>query len=243
MGKNKKIAILERLQSLNDVVGQSKDLLDLFAMVSDLKLGKTCFSTSLGQEDQVLTDYIFRNKLPVDVFTLDTGRLFQNTYDVLSTTQKKYNKPIQSFFPNDKEVEELVSNIGVNGFYESVQNRKDCCSVRKINPLRRALQPYSVWITGLRSEQSVNRFNFNIFAYDPQFDIIKFNPLLNWTYQEVLDYIDSFNVPQNKLHQQGYVSIGCEPCTRAITQGEDPRAGRWWWESSHKECGLHKTNN
>ena len=144
MGKNKKIAILERVQSLNDVVGQSKDLLDLFAMVSDLKLGKTCFSTSLGQEDQVLTDYIFRNKLPVDVFTLDTGRLFQNTYDVLSTTQKKYNKPIQSFFPNDKEVEELVSNIGVNGFYESVQNRKDYCSVRKINPLRRALQPYSV---------------------------------------------------------------------------------------------------
>ena len=243
MGKNKEIATLERVQSLNDIVGQSKGLFDLFAMVSDLKLGKTCFSTSIGQEDQVLTDYISRYKLPVDIFTLNTGRMFQNTYDVLSTTQKKYNKPIQSFFPNDKEVEELVSNIGVNGFYESVQNRKDCCSVRKINPLRRALQPYSVWITGLRSEQSANRSNFKIFAYDAQFDIIKFNPLLNWTYQEVLDYIDSFNVPQNKLHQQGYVSIGCEPCTRAITQGEDPRAGRWWWESSHKECGLHKTNN
>lgn len=243
MGKNKEIAILERVQSLNEAVGQSKDLSDLFAMVADAKLGKTCFSSSLGQEDQVLTDYIFKNQPAIDVFTLDTGRLFQETYDVLSTTQKKYNKPIQSFFPNDKEVEELVSNQGVNGFYESVQNRKDCCAVRKINPLRRALQPYSVWVTGLRSEQSANRSDFTVFGYDSLFDIIKFNPLLHWTYQEVLDYIESFNVPQNNLHQKGYISIGCAPCTRAITQGEDPRAGRWWWESSHKECGLHKPNN
>ena len=243
MGKNKKIATLERIQLLNKAVTHSKDLVDLFTKMVNAKLGNACFSSSLGQEDQVLTDYIFRNQLSIDVFTLDTGRLFQETYDVLSTTQKKYNKPIQSFFPNDKEVEELISFQGVNGFYDSIQNRKDCCKVRKINPLRRALQPYSVWITGLRSEQSSNRSDFTIFSYDSLFDVIKFNPLLHWTYQEVLDYIKSFNIPQNKLHQQGYISIGCAPCTRAITPGEDSRAGRWWWESSHKECGLHKINN
>ena len=169
--------------------------------------------------------------------------MFQESYDVLSSTQNKYNKPIQTFFPNDKEVEELVSKHGINGFYDSVQNRKDCCAVRKIHPLKRALQSYDVWITGLRSEQSVNRSGFQIFAYDTQFEIIKFNPLIQWSFQEVLDYLESNNVPQNSLHKQGYISIGCEPCTRAITQDEDPRAGRWWWETSHKECGLHKTNN
>ena len=244
MGKNKEIAILERVQSLNDAVSQSKDLSDLFAMVVDVKLGKTCFSSSLGQEDQVLTDYIFRNQLPIDVFTLryraivsrDLRRFIHNTKKIQQTHSKLFSKMI-------KRLKNWFLIQGVNGFYESVQNRKDCCSVRKINPLRRALQPYSVWVTGLRSEQSANRSDFTVFAYDSQFDIIKFNPLLNWTYQEVLDYIDSFNVPQNNLHQQGFISIGCAPCTRAITQGEDPRAGRWWWESSHKECGLHKTNN
>ena len=243
MGKSKEITILDRVQLLNDSVGQAKDLGHLFSLAIDANLGSSCFSSSLGQEDQVLTDYIFRNNLSIDVFTLDTGRLFQETYDVLSSTQKKYSKPIQSYFPNYKEVEELVSNQGINGFYDSIDNRKDCCFVRKIKPLQRALQPYSIWITGLRSEQSANRSDFTVFEYDSQFEIIKFNPLLNWTYQEVLDYIKSFNVPQNNLHQQGYISIGCAPCTRAITKGEDPRAGRWWWESSHKECGLHKTKN
>jgi len=243
MGKNKKIATLERIQLLNKAVANSKDLVDLFTKMVNAKLGNACFSSSLGQEDQVLTDFIFKNNLPIDVFTIDTGRLFQESYDVLSSTQNKYNKPIQTFFPNDKEVEELVSKHGINGFYDSVQNRKDCCAVRKIHPLKRALRSYDVWITGLRSEQSVNRSGFQIFAYDTQFEIIKFNPLIQWSFQEVLDYLESNNVPQNSLHKQGYISIGCEPCTRAITQDEDPRAGRWWWETSHKECGLHKTNN
>ena len=243
MGKNKELTIQQQLQSLNESAKQTKDLYELFSLVDIQQLGKACFSTSLGQEDQVLTDFIFKNNLPIDVFTLDTGRLFQESYDVLSSTQKKYNKPIQTFFPNDKEVEELVTKQGINGFYDSVQNRKDCCTVRKIHPLKRALQPYDVWVTGLRSEQSANRSEFQIFSYDTQFEIIKFNPLLQWSYQEVLDYIESHNVPQNSLHKQGYISIGCAPCTRAITAGEDPRAGRWWWETSHKECGLHKTNN
>ena len=243
MGKNKELTIQQQLQSLNQSAKHIKDLYELFSLVEDHKLGKMCFSTSLGQEDQVLTDFIFKNNLPIDVFTIDTGRLFQESYDVLSSTQNKYNKPIQTFFPNDKEVEELVTKHGINGFYDSVQNRKDCCAVRKIHPLKRALQSYDVWITGLRSEQSVNRSGFQIFAYDTQFEIIKFNPLIQWSFQEVLDYLESHNVPQNSLHKQGFISIGCEPCTRAITQDEDPRAGRWWWETSHKECGLHKTNN
>ena len=243
MGKNKELTIQQQLQSLNQSAKHIKDLQELFSLVEDHQLGNMCFSTSLGQEDQVLTDFIFKNNLPIDVFTLDTGRLFQESYDVLSSTQKKYQKTIQTFFPNDKEVEELVAKQGINGFYETVQNRKDCCTVRKINPLKRALQPYDIWVTGLRSEQSVNRSGFQIFTYDTQFEIIKFNPLLQWSYEEVLEYIESHNVPQNSLHKQGYISIGCAPCTRAITADEDPRAGRWWWETSHKECGLHKTNN
>ena len=152
---------------------------------------------------------------------------------------KKYGKSIQTYFPDQNEVEELVANQGINGFYDSVQNRKDCCSVRKINPLKRALESYDVWVTGLRSEQSENRSNFKVFEYDSQFRIIKFNPLMNWTRPEVLNYLKSSNTPQNSLHQQGYVSIGCAPCTRAVREGEHSRSGRWWWESSHKECGLH----
>ena len=243
MGKNKELTIQKRVQSLNQSAKHIKDLYELFSLVEDHKLGKMCFSTSLGQEDQVLTDFIFKNNLPINVFTIDTGRLFQESYNVLSSTQNKYNKPIQTFFPNDKEVEELVNKQGINGFYDSVQNRKDCCAVRKIHPLKRALQSYDVWVTGLRSEQSANRSGFEILTYDTQFEIIKFNPLIQWSFLEVLDYLESNNVPQNSLHKQGYTSIGCEPCTRAIKQNEDPRAGRWWWETSHKECGLHKTNN
>ena len=243
MGKNKELTIQKRVQSLNQSAKHIKDLYELFSLVEDHKLGKMCFSTSLGQEDQVLTDFIFKNNLPINVFTIDTGRLFQESYNVLSSTQNKYNKPIQTFFPNDKEVEELVNKQGINGFYDSVQNRKDCCAVRKIHPLKRALQSYDVWVTGLRSEQSANRSGFEILTYDTQFEIIKFNPLIQWSFLEVLDYLESNNVPQNSLHKQGYISIGCEPCTRAIKQNEDPRAGRWWWETSHKECGLHKTNN
>jgi phosphoadenosine phosphosulfate reductase len=201
--------------------------------------GKVVFSTSFGQEDQVITDFIAKNNIDITIFTLDTGRLFQETYDVFHRTLKKYKKQIEVYFPEATAVENLLKQKGPNSFYESVENRKECCFIRKVVPLRKALSGNTVWITGLRAEQSENRHDLNLFEYDGNFEIIKFNPLLKWTLQEVEDYLQQNNVPQNALHKQGFVSIGCAPCTRAILPDEDIRAGRWWWESSHKECGLH----
>ncbi len=201
---------------------------------------KVVFSTSFGQEDQVITAMIANSGAGVQIFTLDTGRLFQETYDVFHKTQKKYNQNIRVFFPEAAEVENLLETKGPNSFYESVENRKECCSIRKVVPLRKALKGNSIWITGLRAEQSENRNDLALFEYDAHFEIIKFNPLLKWTLQEVEEYLEKNNVPQNTLHKKGFVSIGCAPCTRAITPDEDIRAGRWWWESSHKECGLHQ---
>lgn len=197
------------------------------------------FSTSFGQEDQVITDFIGEIKLPITVFTLDTGRLFQETYDVFHKTVKKYKTEIKTYFPDTAAVEALLNEKGPNSFYDSVENRKECCFIRKVAPLTKALKGNAIWITGLRAEQSENRSDLNFFEYDAHFDIIKFNPLLKWTLQEVEEYLEKNNVPQNSLHKQGFVSIGCAPCTRAILPGEDIRAGRWSWESSHKECGLH----
>jgi phosphoadenosine phosphosulfate reductase len=200
---------------------------------------KVVFSTSFGQEDQVITDYIARNNIDITIFTLDTGRLFQETYDVFHRTLKKYKKQIEVYFPEATAVENLLKEKGPNSFYESVENRKECCFIRKVVPLRKALAGNAVWITGLRAEQSENRNDLQLFEYDANFEIIKFNPLLKWSLQEVEDYLQEHSVPQNALHKKGFVSIGCAPCTRAILPDEDIRAGRWWWESSHKECGLH----
>ncbi|WP_016988643.1 phosphoadenylyl-sulfate reductase [Flavobacterium sp. ACAM 123] len=200
---------------------------------------KVVFSTSFGQEDQVITALIANDKLPINIFTLDTGRLFQETYDVFHKTLKKYKTPIKVCFPETADVQNLLNEKGPNSFYESVENRKECCFIRKVAPLTKALKGNSVWITGLRAEQSENRNDLHLFEYDEKFEIIKFNPLLKWTLKEVEDYLEKNNVPQNALHKQGFVSIGCAPCTRAIAEGEDIRAGRWWWESSQKECGLH----
>lgn len=197
------------------------------------------FSTSFGQEDQVITDFIGQNQLPIKVFTLDTGRLFQETYDVFYKTVKKYKTEIKTYFPDTAAVETLLNQKGPNSFYDSVENRKECCFIRKVAPLTKALKGNTIWITGLRAEQSENRSDLNFFEYDAHFDIIKFNPLLKWTLNEVEEYLEKNNVPQNTLHKQGFVSIGCAPYTRAILPGEDIRAGRWSWESSHKECGLH----
>lgn len=198
------------------------------------------FSTSFGQEDQVIIDFIGQNQFPITVFTLDTGRLFQETYDVFHKTLKKYKTEIKTFFPNTTAVEALLNQKGPNSFYDSVENRKECCFIRKVAPLTKALKGNAIWITGLRAEQSENRSDLNFFEYDAHFDIIKFNPLLKWTLQQVEAYLEKNNVPQNTLHKKGFVSIGCAPCTRAILPGEDIRAGRWSWESSHKECGLHQ---
>jgi phosphoadenosine phosphosulfate reductase len=201
---------------------------------------KVVFSTSFGQEDQVITALIAKNDLPITIFTLDTGRLFQETYDVFHKTLKKYKKEVKVYFPEAKAVEQLLQEKGPNSFFESVDNRKECCYIRKVAPLTKALKGNAVWITGLRAEQSENRNDLQFFEYDEKFEIIKFNPLLKWTLEEVQKYIDENNVPQNALHKKGFVSIGCAPCTRAIAPGEDIRAGRWSWESSHKECGLHQ---
>lgn len=197
------------------------------------------FSTSLGQEDQVLTDMIFRNRLPVQVFTLDTGRLFNEHYDLLSQNNSRYGIRTKVYFPEASDVENFVNDKGVNAFYHSVENRKACCFIRKVKPLNRALHGAKVWITGLRSEQSENREGMPVIEWDEERQLYKYNPLIDWNYRQVLEYLEQYKVQELPLHKKGFISVGCQPCTRAITEGENPRAGRWWWESSHKECGLH----
>ena len=200
---------------------------------------QVAFSTSFGEEDQVVTDFILKNNIPIRIFTLDTGRLFKETYDVFYKTELKYNTKIETYFPDTKQVEELMTQKGPMSFYDSVENRKECCNIRKIEPLKRALADVKVWITGLRAEQSENRHDFARFQLAPQFNCIKYNPLIEWTYDEMKTYIQQNGIPYNVLHDKGFLSIGCAPCTRAIREGEDIRAGRWWWEISKKECGLH----
>ncbi len=197
------------------------------------------FSTSLGQEDQVVTDMIFRNQLPIKVFTLDTGRLFYEHYDLLSKNNSRYKTKTEVYFPEASDVEQYVNEKGINAFYHSVENRKECCFIRKVKPLNRALENAQIWITGLRSEQSENRENMPIIEWDEERQLFKYNPLINWSYQEILNYLEQNNVQELALHKKGFISVGCQPCTRAIEEGENPRAGRWWWESSQKECGLH----
>ena len=199
------------------------------------------FSSAFGEEDQVITHFIASNKLPITIFTLDTGRLFQETYDVMDLTKKRYNVEIETYFPSTDDVEALVRTKGFNSFYESVENRKECCFIRKVKPLRRALQGTTVWITGLRASQSSNRQSFDVIEWDADLGIVKYNPLIAWSYEQMQEFIKANRVPVNSLHKKGFASIGCAPCTRAIAEGEDIRAGRWWWENSHKECGLHET--
>jgi len=204
---------------------------------------KICFATSLGAEDQVISSMIYEGKLEqIDVFTLDTGRMFQETYDVLERTIARYKKSIEVVFPDKKEVEDLVNAKGINLFYQSIENRKACCQIRKTNPLQRKLANYDAWIVGLRREQSITRSDLQIVEWDEMHSMIKINPLYNWTEKEVWERIKSKQIPYNKLHNQGFPSIGCAPCTRAIEKGEDIRSGRWWWElPEQKECGLHKS--
>ncbi len=201
--------------------------------------GQVSFSSSLGQEDQVITDYIGRNKLPVNIFTIDTGRLFSEAYELIQITESRYNKRIETFFPDGINVEALVKEHGINCFYESVDLRKKCCHVRKVLPLRRALENTKVWVTGLRASQSENRNDMKAVQWDSSYNVLKYNPLLTWEIEDVLKYIKENTVPYNPLHDKGFLSIGCASCTRAVLPGEDIRAGRWWWESSKKECGLH----
>jgi len=209
--------------------------------------GKVVFSSSFGQEDQVITHAIFKNSvsegpLDIKVFTLDTGRLFQETYELMDRTRARYKQPIETYFPNTEKVQQLVTEKGFNSFYESIENRKECCGIRKIEPLKRALAGAEVWITGLRAEQSDNRNDMKIWEWDGGNNVWKYNPLIHWTYEQMLEHISTNRIPDNALHRKGFISIGCLPCTRAIEPGEHPRAGRWWWEESKKECGLHQVS-
>ncbi|AWV98598.1 phosphoadenylyl-sulfate reductase [Arcticibacterium luteifluviistationis] len=197
------------------------------------------FSSSFGQEDQAITHAIFSKDLPVEVFTLDTGRHFQETYEVMDKTKARYKKEFTTYFPETAQVESLVKAKGFNSFFNSVEDRKECCFIRKIAPLKRALKDADVWITGLRADQSENRNDMKMWEWDEGNQVHKFNPLIDWSFEQMEDYLKENKVPQNSLHKKGFVSIGCGPCTRAIVEGEHPRAGRWYWEESQKECGLH----
>jgi phosphoadenosine phosphosulfate reductase len=204
--------------------------------------GEVIFSTSFGWEDQVISHIIFKNILPIKVFTLETGRLFPETYYVWNRTLEMYGKPIHAYYPDTTAVEKLVSSKGPSSFFDSVENRKECCGIRKIEPLKRALAGNSCWITGIRSEQSQNREHMDSLEWDEGNQILKFHPIFDWTLDQVKAYIRDNNIPYNPLHDRGFPSIGCAPCTRAVSEGEDFRAGRWWWEDQDKkECGLHSS--
>lgn len=203
---------------------------------------KMVLASSFGAEDVVLIDMMCKiNRNLTRVFTLDTGRLNQETYDLIDKIRKKYEIIVDAYFPNASDVEKMVATKGMNLMYDSIENRKLCCNLRKIEPLKRALKQFDCWITGLRREQTVTRNKILKIEIDSlNNDIIKLNPLADWTNDEIWKYIHENDIPYNELHDKGYPSIGCEPCTRAIKKGEDPRAGRWWWENDvHKECGLH----
>ncbi|MDX9796285.1 MAG: phosphoadenylyl-sulfate reductase [Sulfurimonadaceae bacterium] len=232
--------MFEKIQQLNEQFSHltAQEILEYFL---NAYKGKIALSSSFGAEDQVLTHMILTIDKTAKIFTLDTGRLPYETYSVMDNTNLKYGIKVDVYFPDAKEVEELYKTQGINGFYESIENRKRCCFVRKIQPLQRALNGLEVWITGLRSAQSVTREQMQLVEYDEANGVIKLNPLLAWSEQDVWDFIKENKVPYNKLHDQGYPSIGCAPCTRAVKEGEDIRSGRWWWENpEHKECGLHK---
>ncbi|MFH0866438.1 MAG: phosphoadenylyl-sulfate reductase [Bacteroidota bacterium] len=210
--------------------------------------GCIAFASSMGAEDQVLTNMIAKIDPHIKIFTLDTGRLFPETYELIENTNKKYNINIEIYFPDNVAVEKMVNDKGINLFYKNVENRKLCCSNRKKQLLKRALKGMDAWICGLRREQSITRYATPLVEWDDENlltgkagGLIKLNPLFEWSEQDVWDYIKKNNVPYNPLHDKGYSSIGCQPCTRAVKPGEDIRAGRWWWEEpENKECGLHE---
>lgn len=207
------------------------------------KYHPVAFANSLGAEDMVLTDLIAHHFPGISMFTLDTGRLPEETYDLMQRIRQRYGLTIQAYFPESAAVERYVAQHGPNAFYESVELRKSCCYIRKVEPLKRALQGKKAWITGLRREQALTRDSLELSSFDEVHGLQKFNPLCDWTTQEVWQYLKQQDVPYNALHDKFYPSIGCAPCSRAVTPGEDIRSGRWWWESAEaKECGLHVKN-
>lgn len=228
--------------TLLEIIAESKTLEEKLKQIANLIQGKIVFSTSFGMEDQVISHTIFSQNIKnIEVFTLDTGRFFTETYTVWDKTQLQYNAKIKAYYPNTNDIENFINEYGINPFYNSIELRKACCFIRKVEPLKRALNGTTIWITGLRAEQSDNRNSLKEIEWDDEKQLYKFNPLLNWSTDEVLEYLKQNGIPYNALHDKGFVSIGCAPCTRAINPGDDFRAGRWWWEDqSKKECGLHQ---
>ncbi len=228
-----------QLSELQKLV-QNKSPQEIIQLFSKKFKNRIAFSNSFGAEDQVITDMISKIDKSLKIFTLDTGRLFPETYDIIERTSKRYGIPIQIYFPDALQVEKMVNEKGVNLFFESIENRKLCCHIRKIEPLKRAFQDLDVWICGLRKSQSITRNEVQIVEWDENNGLIKLNPIVDWTEEQVWAYIQENKVPYNRLHDKGFPSVGCQPCTRAIEKGEDLRAGRWWWENPEtKECGLH----
>jgi len=202
--------------------------------------GRIVFTTSFGLEDQAIADAIFVGDLAIEIVTLDTGRMFPETYAVWAETEKRYGRSIAAYYPRHDAVAEMVVRQGINGFYDSVEKRHGCCHVRKVEPLGRALAGAAAWITGIRAQSSAGRAAMAFFAFDDAHGLIKANPLLDWSREQVAAHIATHGIPYSALHDSGFVSIGCQPCTRAIAQHEPERAGRWWWEQDlPKECGLH----
>jgi len=230
----------EIVNRLNKIYKDSKpeDVLEFFLKEYN---GKIALASSLSLEDQVLTDMLVKIDKSARIFTLDTGRLFPETYSLIDKTNIRYGIQLEVMFPDYQEVEKMVKAEGVNLFYAGIEQRKFCCKVRKLDPLKRAFEGLEVWICGLRREQSVTRQQVQLIEWDEANGLIKLNPLIDFTEQQVWEYIKANQVPYNKLHYKGFPSIGCQPCTRAVEPGEDIRAGRWWWENpEQKECGLHK---
>lgn len=228
----------EQLQKLNETLKTPQDVLKWAIDNLHPKLG---LASSFGAEDVVVIDMLMKINPKARIFTLDTGRLNQETYDVMDEIRNKYNTNIEVMFPDQNEVEQMVRVNGMNLFYQSIGNRKLCCGIRKVHPLNKMLAGLDGWITGLRADQTEVRSNAQKIEIDQQHNnMIKINPIIEWTWEQTWDYIKKNNIPYNKLHDKGFPSIGCEPCTRAIKSGEPLRAGRWWWESDkEKECGLH----
>jgi phosphoadenosine phosphosulfate reductase len=234
------LSMTERIEQINNLIS-GKGPEEALALLADLLPGQIIFSSSFGWEDQVISHMIFSNKLPIKVFTLETGRLFPETYYVWNRTLEMYGQNIHAYYPNRGKLEQMVSAKGPSSFYESVENRKECCGIRKVEPLKRALAGNHCWITGIRADQSTNREHMHDVEWDEGNQMIKFHPIYHWTLDDVKAYIKKNNIPYNPLHDKGFPSIGCQPCTRAVKEGEDFRAGRWWWEDqSKKECGLHE---
>ncbi|MDR3781874.1 MAG: phosphoadenylyl-sulfate reductase [Candidatus Nitrosotalea sp.] len=228
----------EQIQQLNENLKTPQEVLKWSL---DNLHPRIAMASSFGAEDVVVIDMIMKINPKARIFTLDTGRLNQETYDVMDEIRQKYNMNIEVMFPDQNETEQMVRVNGMNLFYHSIGNRKLCCGIRKVHPLNKMLSTLDGWITGLRADQTEVRLKANRIEFDEQHNgIIKINPIIEWTWEQTWDYIKKNNIPYNKLHDSGFPSIGCEPCTRAIKPGEPLRAGRWWWESdSQKECGLH----